>query len=430
MLTSRFVEFANRIRSGPKSRATFYYGGSSLVCQALRFCGILVSTARIHADQFGVFATAVMLVGLTCMVREVGQNSALLSSPGLQSGYPRAHLLVTFSMNGIVMILTIGAVLIIPSLRDIRGMWPLLLLQLLFETMTYTPMIVAQKKFAFKGLALVEMLAVAIWLLITVFAAFCYPLAITLVAARVGETAVRGSLLFVWQFPTVINGRVRPEILRYYFSFAKLLTPKSWVETFGANLDVLLLKLFTNNVEIGIFDRTMQLLRIPLALSVNLIDAVAGASYSREQDSSHAIRGSLRKFSLVILLGTLAGLVMVQFFLWFVAEPILGKDWKQNIEAVWLWAIPFTLLRPFFWNFNILFQSTGRPKELLWTLSLATGLFLLLGLVATPTLGIRGVFLALAAANLITLFFQIRWVSHRQMVDPKIGIPEKHLDSP
>jgi hypothetical protein len=31
---------------------------------------------------------------------------------------------------------------------------------------------------------------------------------------------------------------------------------------------------------------------------------------------------------------------------------------------------------------------------------------------------------------LITLFFQIRWVSHRQMVDPKIGIPEKHLDSP
>jgi O-antigen/teichoic acid export membrane protein len=217
---------------------------------------------------------------------------------------------------------------------------------------------------------------------------------------------------------------------RYYFSFAKLLTPKSWVETFGANLDVLLLKLFTNNVEIGIFDRTMQLLRIPLALSVNLIDAVAGASYSREQDSSHAIRGSFRKFSLVILLGTLAGLVMVQFFLWFVAEPILGKDWKQNIEAVWLWAIPFALLRPFFWNFNILFQSTGRPKELLWTLTLATGLFLLLGLVATPTLGIRGVFLALAAANLITLFFQIRWVSHRQMADPKIGIPEKHLDSP
>jgi hypothetical protein len=56
------------------------------------------------------------------------------------------------------------------------------------------------------------------------------------VAARVGETAVRGSLLFAWQFPTVIHGRVRPEILRYYFSFAKLPTPKSWVETFGANL--------------------------------------------------------------------------------------------------------------------------------------------------------------------------------------------------
>ena len=428
MLSSLFVGFANRIRSGPKSRATFYYGGSSLICQALRFCGILISTARIQADQFGVFATAVMVVGLTGMVREIGQNSALLSSPGIQPGFSRTHLFVTFWMNGIAMILTIGAVLIIPSLHDLRGLWPVLLLQLAFDTITYTPMIVAQKKFAFRGLALVEILAVTMWLLITIFAACCYPFAIALVAARVGETAVRGSLLFAWQYPTVTDGRARPEILRYYLRFAKLLTPKSWVETFGANLDVLLLKFFTNNVEIGIFDRTMQLLRIPLALSVNLIDAVAGASYSREQDSSHVIRGSLRKFSLMILLGTLAGLAMVQFFLWFAAEPILGKDWKQSIEAVWLWAIPFALLRPFFWNFNILFQSTGRPKELLWTLSLATGLFLLLGLMATPALGIRGVLLALAASNLITLFFQIRWAGRPRKVDPKIRIAEQRLE--
>ena len=58
------------------------------------------------------------------------------------------------------------------------------------------------------------------------------------------------------------------KIFRYYFGFAKLLAPKSWIETFGGNLDVLLLRVFTNNVEIGIYDRTMQLLRIPLSLSV------------------------------------------------------------------------------------------------------------------------------------------------------------------
>jgi O-antigen/teichoic acid export membrane protein len=428
MIRDLLIGMANRIRSGPKSRAMFYYGGSSLVCQVLRFCGILISTARIQADQFGIFATALMVVGLTCIIREFGQNSALLSSPDIQSGYARSHLFLTFCTSGIAMILTVGSVLLIPSLHELKGFWPLLLSQLVFDAITYTPTIVAQKKFAFRGLALAEILAVTTWLLITIFAAYCYPFAIALVAARVGETAVRGSLLFAWQYSTVMRGRMSREILQYYFRFARLLAPKAWIEVFGGNLDVLLLKFFTNNVGIGIFDRTMQLLRIPLALSVNLVDAVASASYSREQDSSQVMRGSVRKFSLVILLGTLVGLAMVQFFLWFVAEPILGKDWKQNIEAIWLWAIPFALLRPFFWNFNILFQSTGRPRELLWTLSLGTGLFLLFGCIATPILGVRGLFLAWAASLLVTLFFQIRWVNRSQKSDTAIRTGEQRMD--
>src|SRR5208283_3847808 len=230
------------------------------------------------------------------------------------------------------MVLTVGAVLFIPSLHELSALWPLLLFQIAFETITFTPMIVAQKRFAFKGYALV--------------------------AARLAETAVRGIVLFTGQFAALWLGRPTPTIFRYYFGFAKLLAPKGWIETFGVNLDVLLLRVFTNNVEIGIFDRTMQLLRIPLALSVNLIDAVAGASYSREQDTPELVDRTLRKFSLIVLVGAFLGVALVQIFLWFIAGPVLGATWKKSIESVWLWSIPFAILRSFFWNFNIFFQAT------------------------------------------------------------------------
>jgi O-antigen/teichoic acid export membrane protein len=418
MIASVFRRVADRVRSGPKSRAIFYYSGSSFVCQSLRFIGILVSTSRVQADQFGILASAAMACGLTSIVREFGQNSALLSSPGMEPGYARVHLLLTVSASAIGMLLTVGAVLLIPSLHDLRSLWPLLLFQIAFEAITFTPMIVAQKSFAFKGLAFVEMSAVTTWLLITIFATWRSPLAYALAAAKLGETAVRGIVLFAWQFPSLWVGRPTAAIFRYYFGFAKLLALETWIETFGGNLDVLLLRVFTNNVQIGIFDRTMQLLRIPLALSVNLIDAVAGASYSREQESPEIVDRTLRKFSLVVLVGALLGVALVQIFLWFVAGPILGANWKQSIESVWLWAIPFAILRPFFWNFNIFFRATGRPKELLLTLSLATCLFLVLGSIATPILGVRGLFLALAAANFISLFFQNHWARRTQEPPP------------
>jgi O-antigen/teichoic acid export membrane protein len=432
-MISRIVHrLADRIRSGPKSRAVFFYSGSSLVCQSLRFTGIVVSTSRIQADQFGIVASAAMVCALASIFRAFGQNSAFLSSPGIQPGYACVHLLLTAGANAIGMLLTVGAVFLIPSLHDLSSLWPLLLCQLVFEAVTFTPMLVAQKSFAFKGLALVEILAVTTWLLVTIFASWRFPLAFALVAAKLAETAVRGVLLFVWQFPSLWNGRPSRAIFRYYFRFAKLLAPEAWIETFGGNLDVLLLRVFTNNLEIGIFDRTMQLLRIPLALSVNLIDAVAGASYSREQASPQLLGRTLRKFSLVVLAGALLGVAVVQVFLLLGAGPILGATWKQSIESVWLWAIPIAILRPFFWNFNIFFQATGRPKELLLTLSLATCLLLVFGSIATPILGVRGLFLASAAANFISLLFQIRWVRRAQEPTPAFhpaqqAVAEEHL---
>jgi O-antigen/teichoic acid export membrane protein len=68
----------DRIKYGRKVRGTFYYGGSSIICQGLRFLGVLISTAAIAPDQFGKYATALMLIGLCGLAGLFGQNSAFL----------------------------------------------------------------------------------------------------------------------------------------------------------------------------------------------------------------------------------------------------------------------------------------------------------------------------------------------------------------
>jgi O-antigen/teichoic acid export membrane protein len=417
---SLFLGLVNRVRTGRKSKATFYYAGSSLICQGLRFCGVVVSTSRLRPDDFGIFATAMMLLGLTSLAREFGQNSALLSWTGTQPAYIRTHFVLSLWSSGASMLIVLVAALAIPALHDLRSFWPLLVLQIFFDALTSTPMIVAQKKFAFRELAIVEISTVSSWLLITIVAIWFYPFAFALLIAKVGETAVRGTLLFCWQYRAVTSGKPTAESYQYYLKFAKLLAPKTWLETFGVNLDVLLLRIFTNNFEIGVFERTMQLLRVPLSLSVNLIDAVAGASYSREQGDSALVNRSLRRFALVILAGSLFGVLLVQIFLWILAGPFFGAGWKHSIEGIWIWAIPFAILRPFFWNYNLYFNATGQAAKLLASLCLATFLFLGLGLLAVPTFGVQGLLVALACTNLVALLFQIRWT--RQSVTLQVPV--------
>jgi Na+-driven multidrug efflux pump len=111
----------------------------------------------------------------------------------------------------------------------------------------------------------------------------------------------------------------------------------------------------------------------------------------------------------VIALGTIAGLVAVQLFLWLFAGPLLGADWKSAVSSLWVWAIPFCLFRPMVWNFNQFFQSTSRPRHLLFSLVGMTLVLAIAGLILTPILGTRGVFVALGCSYFITFAAQTCW---------------------
>jgi O-antigen/teichoic acid export membrane protein len=279
----------------------------------------------------------------------------------------------------------------------------------LIEGAITTPMMIAQKRFEFRPLAIIEIAACATWLLCVGLGSKWYPGVMTLILARMMEGVVRCSFLLGWFHRALIQGEITAEVRRYYRRFARLLTPQTWLEALFGNLDVLLLKVFATQTELGIYERTQQVARIPISTSVNLVDRVASAAYSREQDSPILLQRSVFQFMSLIAAGTIAGLGIVQLFLWFFAEFLLGSGWKNAVSSLWMWAMPFCLFRPIVWNFNVFFQATSRPRHLLCSLIGMLVVLSIVGLIFTPKLGSRGVFVALGFSYIITFVAQTLW---------------------
>ena len=416
----RIRELVRRFRRSAKAKATFLYGGSSLVCQVLRFVGLLISTRLIAPEQFGLFATAGMIMSLAGLTKEIGQNSAYVSYNKEDQAYTSFHLMLGTVGSFVAAAIVLVVVLALPSLISLRSVLFLMIVTLMLETVLQTPQIIASKRYDFHRIAVIEMSSVFAWLLLTVLGSLFVPTVLALVTARFAEAAVRGGFLFAWYRHDLSFRGITAEARRYFFRFARILGPLGWVQNFAANLDVALLKAFATDVELGIYDRTQQLMRVPLSLSVNVVDSVAGSSYSREQNLQAQTRKSLFLFMGVMSLGVVVGLVAIQLFLFFFAGPILGAQWQTAVNDLWIWAIPFAILRPYVWNFNILFTSSGRPVHFLISLSSLAISLLTFGLVLTPSLHAKGVYAAQGIAYFIVFSGLLVWflkkfrTSHRE----------------
>jgi O-antigen/teichoic acid export membrane protein len=409
----RIRKLIRRFRQSAKARATFFYGGSSLVCQALRFVGLLISTRLIPAEQFGLFATAGMIIGFAGLSKEFGQNSAFLSYVQDDKGHASLHLMVGLFGSLIASAIVLTVVLTFSSLVTLRSVVALLVATLILETILQTPQIVANKRFDFQRIAGIEISAVCTWLFVTVLGSLLIPTMLVLVAARFAEAAVRTGLLFASYRHDLSFRQVTVDARRYFWRFAKILGPLGWLQNFAVNLDVALLKAFATDVELGVYDRTQQLMRIPLSLSVNLVDSVAGSSYSREQSLQAQTRKSLVLFMGVMSLGALSGLIGIQLFLLFLAKPILGAQWQVAVGELWVWAIPFAVLRPCVWNFNIMFTSSGRPMHFLLSVGSLTISLLTFGLILAPALHARGVYAAQGIAYFVVFIGLLAWFFRR-----------------
>ena len=378
----------------------------------MRFCGIVISTRLIDARQFGYFAQASLVLVFAGLVREIGQTTALVSYNGTDRRYAAYH----FQLNAVLGLL--AAILVwslfpfltaIPSHVKLTA-WILAALTLV-ENLTQTGLIAAQKAFRFGLLGRIEIIAVAVWLGTLIGCVSRVEGFIALLIAQLAEFSFRLAAIMTTSGWRCVGRATGGDLRKYFFGqFARHLVPQTILQTIAGRLDYLLLTFLGSVVQLGIYERMLQFIRIPWSLSINLIDRVLLVSYSREQADPAALRQTLRK-STKLIAGAAAGAIVASTLAFaFVLKPLVGPDWATAILHHWWIALPFTLVTPFVWNLNIFCQGTGRAAQLLRNTTFLLVATAVAGICLVREFGAAGMLAAQGCAYAALLGYQIRSV--------------------
>jgi O-antigen/teichoic acid export membrane protein len=401
-----------RLAGRTKVQASLFYASSSLVCQATRFCGVIISTRLIDKTQFGFFAQAVLALTFASLLREIGQTTALLSYRGEDRRYAVFNFQISAVLGLMAAVLLWVALSLVPGIpAELRSVAPMLAVISLVETLTFNGMVMAQREFRFAMLGGVEIATMAAWLGTLAATATRMNGLLVLLTAQLVEVVFRFVAIFIasgWRYVGIARG---DDVKRYYFSgFARHLVPQAILQTVAGRLDYLLLALFSTRDELGIYERMLQYIRIPWCLSINLIDRVILIAYSREQGDPAALRSTFRKSNAAIAASVFTVVVLATLAIAFGLKFLVGPEWADTILRHWWAALPFTLLVPFVWNLNIFCQGTGRAAQFLLNtvfLLFATAIF---GSMAAPGHGAFGMLIAQGFSFAALLLFQIRGV--------------------
>lgn len=410
-----------RFAGRTKVKASLYYASSSLLCQALRLSGLIVSTRLIDKGQFGIFAQATLALTFASLLRDIGQTNALLS----YSGDDRRYALFNFQLNVALgsiaaCVLWLGMVRVPWIPPELGSAAPLLALITFIEIVSQTGIVMAQKEFRFGMLARVEIGALAAWLVTLAFTVTRLEGFMSLLCAQLAEVVFRSGMVFALSGRRYLGSAHGPDLRRYYFAeFARHLVPQNILQAVAGRLDYLLLSIVSTREQLGIYERMLQYIRIPWSLSINLIDRVLLVSYSREQNNPAALRGTLRKSTLLVGVAVSCVTVVATLAVVFPLKYFIGPEWADTILRHWWAALPFTLVTPFVWNLNIFCQGTGRAAQLLRNTLLLLIVTAIAGALAAPKFGAFGMLLAQGAAYSVLLAYQIKAVGS----DTSVTVP-------
>jgi O-antigen/teichoic acid export membrane protein len=389
--------------------ASVYYSSSALFSQSLRLVGILVTTWRIAKADFATYATALMLIGFCNMLRDVGQDPALISLPVLRKGFIRCHLMMSVGLGFLAAGVLTLVIWCTPWFPDLKSIYPFLPALILIEASYHTAQIACLRRFKFAAIARIEILAVTSWFSVAAIMSAWLPNICCLLTATLIELLCRGFSLCIVARSDLGPARIRRGVVRYFFRYTKLLTAQSWIQHWAEHIDVLLLRVFANQSELGAYAQMQQVLGVTFHLSVRSLDQVANAAYSSDQRQPAKLQRSVLVFGSLMLGGCLIALIFIYAFINFFGARIFSLSWRKDILDLWWWALPLCIIRPLMWNFFISFESTSRPALLLSSVIVNTCLSILLGVLLVIPFGARGLYMALAISQIITVLLQVSW---------------------
>ncbi len=365
-------------------------------------------------ETFGLFALGLAIVGFGRYIAHSGVAAALIQRKGVNRDDVRATFTASIVLGVGVAMLTYALAPLAASffgVPDLRQVMRLLALNFVIVGVSNTAEALLHRELSFRAVAIAEIIAylvgyfgVGIVLAASGFGVW------SLVASVLAQSTITGVLCYVATRHT-LRPTLRPSSYRRMLSFSSWASLAGFVEYAFQNLDTLFIGRTLTPGNLGIYNRSSMLIRIPIHhMSFGLVRVMFPA-FSRMQHDPGAFRSTYYRgiaIAASVLFPVGAGVAIAASA---IVEVALGSRWLEAIPvlAVLAFVAPLHMLT------EITASSMGALGHMRTRTILQSGsLLVLLGaFVAATPYGLMGVTIALLVTECARQVLFATWAARR-----------------
>jgi PST family polysaccharide transporter len=386
---------------------------SKIVIQLLA----VITLARLLTPyDYGLVAMVTALIGVADTFRDFGLSSAAIQAPQLSRG--QQHNL--FWLNtGLGALLTGIAMAASPLIAGFYGRPELVPITLALAASFLVNGMATQyradlyRRMLFRRLALADTLGPLLGLATAIVAAVQGAGFWALVAQQLVALTIT-LLVMVAGARWLPGGWKRTEPVRPFLSFGWRLAGSQLVTYLGNNIDTIMLGLRVGATQLGIYNRSYQLISAPMSQVRGPLSTVAIPVLSRVQDDDARFQRYVAQGQMVIGYTVVAGLAVVAGSTGPLVDLLLGPQWVEATDILRLLAVAAALQMLSFVGYWV-YVSKGLVGHLLHYSFLSTGIRV--GFVVTGSFyGVMGVAWAMALSPLVAWPLSFWWLSRRAQI--------------
>ncbi|ASY65353.1 GumJ protein (plasmid) [Sinorhizobium sojae CCBAU 05684] len=387
-------------------------GGAQAVRMAIQFISVVVLARLLAPEDFGLVASVSPIVAFVGLFQNLGLQQAVIQRKEIGE----RQLNQVFWISALVgLACTLAVVALSPAVATFYGdprmtaITVAAALPLLLGSLASLPLALMNRHLKFGQLALNDVCAAVVGLLVTAVAAWLGMGYWSLVIGPAASAAV--ALLAAWLSTRWIPGRPEFRIDRDIISFGANLTGFNLVNFFSRNLDNILIGKFAGPAELGYYDRAYKLLLFPLQNITQPLSRVMIPLMSRIQEDKARFRDIYLRINWLLAIVTMPGIAALTL----AAEPtvgiLFGEKWLP-VAPIFAWLGIASLMQPVSSTTGWIFICQGETKTMFrWGIysSLTTVLSFAVGL----KWGAVGVAAAYAVSGYLLRVPVLAWLLQR-----------------
>lgn len=383
---------------------------------AIQLLAVITLARLLTPHDYGLVAMVTALIGVADTFRDFGLSSAAIQAPELSRG--QQHNL--FWLNtGLGAALTVLSMVASPAIAAFYGRPELVPITLALAASFLINGMATQyradlyRRMLFRRLALADTLGPLLGLVAAVIAALQGAGFWALVIQQlVGLSTTL--VVMVAAARWLPHGWHRTESVRGFLSFGWRLAGSQLVTYLGNNIDTIMLGLRVSTSQLGIYNRSYQLISAPMSQIRGPLSTVAIPVLSRVQSDDARFQRYVAQGQMVIGYSVVAGLAVIAGSTGPLVDVLLGPQWVEAVDILRLLAVAAGLQMLSFVGYWV-YVSKGLVGHLLNYSFISTGIRVAF-VVTGSFFGLMGVAWAMALSPMIAWPLSFWWLSRRAQI--------------